>query len=295
MINQVGHCRKSSGADNGASYPTDRFFPSSDFDTNCAVAPSDTGELVVAKCLRQSWRRSTASGCAGACRPAQRDAHGPSAERAKHRRLALFSRIHSRANWPVRISVRIFFISARVCSLMIRGPRSVIAELGRVRDAVSHVVEPSLVHQVHNQLQLVQAFKIGTLGLIAGLGQRLERHLHAAHSRRRKARLAPRRGRSPSPRQTSSAARPRACRRSPWHTPAPAPCRPACRFRGRDQAGHASSFDELAADQVPRSLGRDRAAQSTPSGGTTCPKWMLNPWEHSNRSPGRRCGLISRV
>ena len=38
-------------------------------------------------------------------------------------RLARFSRIHSRANWPDRISARIFFISARVCSLTIRGPR----------------------------------------------------------------------------------------------------------------------------------------------------------------------------
>ena len=37
--------------------------------------------------------------------------------------LAWFSRMNSLANCPVWISCRIFFISARTCSLMIRGPR----------------------------------------------------------------------------------------------------------------------------------------------------------------------------
>ena len=37
-----------------------------------------------------------------------------------------------------------------------------------------HLGEAALVDQVDDQLQLVQAFEIGDLGLVAGLDQRLE-------------------------------------------------------------------------------------------------------------------------
>ena len=54
----------------------------------------------------------------------------------------------------------------------------VVAELGGVRDRVAHAAEPALVHQVDDQLQLVQALVVGDLGLVAGLDQRLEAGAH---------------------------------------------------------------------------------------------------------------------
>src|SRR6266508_1789365 len=50
----------------------------------------------------------------------------------------------------------------------------VVAVLGRVRDREAHVREAALPHEVHDQLQLVQALVVGDLGLIAGLDERLE-------------------------------------------------------------------------------------------------------------------------
>ena len=41
----------------------------------------------------------------------------------------------------------------------------------------AHVVEAALIHQVDDQLELVQALEIGALGLVAGRDQGLERHL----------------------------------------------------------------------------------------------------------------------
>src|ERR671910_828566 len=54
------------------------------------------------------------------------------------------------------------------------GPAAVVAVLGRVRDRVAHAGQAALVHQVDDQLELVQALEIGDLGLVAGLGQGLE-------------------------------------------------------------------------------------------------------------------------
>ena len=45
----------------------------------------------------------------------------------------------------------------------------VVAALGRVADRVAHVVQAAAVHQVDDQLQLVQALEVRDLGLIAGL------------------------------------------------------------------------------------------------------------------------------
>ena len=53
-------------------------------------------------------------------------------------------------------------------------PAGVVAEFGRVGDAVPHVVEAALVEQVHDQLQLVHAFKVGHFGLITGFDEGLE-------------------------------------------------------------------------------------------------------------------------
>ena len=63
------------------------------------------------------------------------------------------------------------------------GTAGVVAELGGVGDAVAHVIEAALIHQVDDQLQLVQALEIGALGLVAGLDQGLEAHLdQGAHA-----------------------------------------------------------------------------------------------------------------
>ncbi len=53
-------------------------------------------------------------------------------------------------------------------------PGGVVAELGGVGDRVAHVLQAALVHQVDDQLHLVQALEVGHLGLVAGLDQRLE-------------------------------------------------------------------------------------------------------------------------
>ena len=92
-------------------------------------------------------------------------------------RLALFSRIHSRANWPgLDLLEDLPHLGA---GLLVDDPGAagVVAELGGVRDAVPHVVEAALIHQVDDQLQLVQALEVGALGLVAGLDQGLEAHL----------------------------------------------------------------------------------------------------------------------
>ncbi len=50
----------------------------------------------------------------------------------------------------------------------------VVAELGRVRHAVSHVVQAALIEQVDDQLQFVHALEVGHFRLIAGFDQRFE-------------------------------------------------------------------------------------------------------------------------
>ena len=50
----------------------------------------------------------------------------------------------------------------------------VVAELGRVGDRPAHPCETTLVHQVDDQLQLVEALVVGDLGLVTGLDERLE-------------------------------------------------------------------------------------------------------------------------
>ena len=50
----------------------------------------------------------------------------------------------------------------------------VVAVLGGVGDREAHPGEPLLVHQVDDQLELVQALEVGHLGVIAGLDERLE-------------------------------------------------------------------------------------------------------------------------
>src|SRR5215207_4897353 len=53
-------------------------------------------------------------------------------------------------------------------------PAAVVAVLGRVRHRVAHAGQATFVHEVDDQLELVQALEVGDLGLVAGLGQGLE-------------------------------------------------------------------------------------------------------------------------
>ena len=53
-----------------------------------------------------------------------------------------------------------------------------IAILGGVGDAVAHAGDTLLVHQVDDQLELVQAFEVGHLGLVPGIDQGLETGAH---------------------------------------------------------------------------------------------------------------------
>ena len=86
----------------------------------------------------------------------------------------LASAIHSLAKVPSWTSLRIRFISA----LGFGGddPRAagVVAVFGRVADAVAHVVEAALVEEVDDELELVHAFEVGHLGLVAGFDEGFE-------------------------------------------------------------------------------------------------------------------------
>jgi hypothetical protein len=53
-------------------------------------------------------------------------------------------------------------------------PRNVVAILGRVRNAPPHLGNAAFIHQVDNQLELVQALEVGDLWLIASLRERLK-------------------------------------------------------------------------------------------------------------------------
>ena len=53
-----------------------------------------------------------------------------------------------------------------------------VAVLGGVRDGEPHAADPLLVHQVDDELELVQALEVGGLGLVAGAHQRLVPGLH---------------------------------------------------------------------------------------------------------------------
>ena len=53
-------------------------------------------------------------------------------------------------------------------------PARVVAELGGVRDRVAHAGEPVLVHEIDDELQLVQALVVRDLRRVARIDQRLE-------------------------------------------------------------------------------------------------------------------------
>src|SRR5664280_2849086 len=54
----------------------------------------------------------------------------------------------------------------------------VVAVLGRVADRIAHVIQAAAVHEVHDELQLVQAFEVRDLRLVARVDERLKAGLH---------------------------------------------------------------------------------------------------------------------
>src|SRR5436190_2815688 len=57
-------------------------------------------------------------------------------------------------------------------------PARVVAVLGGVRDRVAHAADALLVHEVDDQLHLVEALEVGEARVIAGIDQRLVTGLH---------------------------------------------------------------------------------------------------------------------
>ena len=68
---------------------------------------------------------------------------------------------------------------------------AVVAVLGSITYGITHVAEAALIEQIDDQLQLVQAFEVGDLGLITCFNQRLESRLHECAHAAAKNRLLP--------------------------------------------------------------------------------------------------------
>ena len=91
---------------------------------------------------------------------------------------ARFSAIHSRANSPDWISARICFIASRVSSVTMRGPR-VMSPYSAVLEIECRMpADALLVHEVDDQLELVQDLEVRHARVVAGLDQRVEARAH---------------------------------------------------------------------------------------------------------------------
>ena len=126
---------------------------------------------------------------------------------SNHGRPCSFSSIQRGRRCRLWISSSILFISpARLGGDDARAA-GVVAVLGGVAHRVAHVVEAAAVHQVDDQLELVQALEVGDLGLVAGLDQRLEARLDERADAAAQHGLLAERDRSRSLRRTSSRGR----------------------------------------------------------------------------------------
>ena len=170
---------------------------------------------------------------------------------------ARFSAIHSRANVPSWISPRTSLMAWRVVVGDDPLAAREVAVLGRVGDRVAHAGDPLLVHQVDDQLELVQALEVRQLGVVAGVDQRLVAGAHElGHAAAEHGLLAEEVGLG------------LVLERRLDHAAAGAAdalgvgqrelLRVAGRVRvDRDQARDARALEVLAADQVARALGGD--------------------------------------
>ena len=109
---------------------------------------------------------------------------------------ARFSAIHSRAKAPDWISPRMSL--HRLARRLGDDPLAAreVAVFGRVGDRVAHPGDALLVHQVDDQLELVQALEVRQPRVVAGVDERLVARAARARTRRRRGRPARRRGRS---------------------------------------------------------------------------------------------------
>ena len=96
----------------------------------------------------------------------------------KRLRPPRLSAIHSSANLPrLDLVEDLLHLRLRRVGDDAR-PAGDVAVLGGVGDRVAHAGDALLVHEVDDELQLVQALEVGRLGLVAGLDERLEPGLH---------------------------------------------------------------------------------------------------------------------
>ncbi len=84
-----------------------------------------------------------------------------------HGRPSSFSLTHFFANVPSWISASSFSHFRARLGADDAWAGGVVAVLGGVADRVAHVVQAAAIHQVDDQLQLVQALEVGDLGLVA--------------------------------------------------------------------------------------------------------------------------------
>jgi hypothetical protein len=133
----------------------------------------------------------------------------------------------------------------------------VVAELGGVRARPALLGDAPLVHQVDDQLELVQALEVGDLGLVAGLDE----HLEAVHDQLRRATaehrlLTEQVGLGLLGERCLDAAGAQATDRlGVGEREVPGLAR--CVLLDGDENGYAATVDVLAADQVARTLGSD--------------------------------------
>ncbi len=59
----------------------------------------------------------------------------------------------------------------RLSALITRGPDDVVAPLRRIGDGVAHVGQAAAIDEIDDQLELVEHFEVGALGLIAGFDE----------------------------------------------------------------------------------------------------------------------------
>src|SRR5664280_1515643 len=171
------------------------------------------------------------------------------------------------------------------------GAGGVVAVLGCVADGIAHVVEAAAVHEVDDELQLVQALEVRDLGLVARVDECLEARLTSAAVPPQRTACSPKRSVSVSSANVVS------------RTPA------RVEPRARAYASASSRAWPLAFCSIARSAGvpspswnssrtRWRGAfgaiidTSTSAGGTICPKRMLKPCANMSVFPAFRYGAI---
>ena len=120
-------------------------------------------------------RRPSSSACAARGRWPRSGAAAPFSRSALNSGApASWSSMNRWANAPFWMSARTAFMSSLTCAVDDARAGDVVAVLGGVGDRPALLGDAALVHEVDDELELVQALEVGDLGLVAGLDQRLE-------------------------------------------------------------------------------------------------------------------------